>query len=313
MNAEAGPRHAGFDLGGTRLKYGLVDPSGRVLHSSAAPTPKSISELEETLGRIWRDLIRHDDTIGSAGFGFPGIFSASRSAIVKSPHCRWLEGVDLRGLLSGLLEVPFILDNEANLAAFGEYAAGAGRGAQSLVLITIGSGIGTGLILDGRIWRGVSGFAGELGHASVNPKGTLCRCGNRGCLESEVSASRIVKEYHKRSGLTRASTANDICRLAEDGDPAARDAFAVVGRVLGIGIALAINLLNPQTVLLGGGVMDAGDLLLVPAREAAEEHSIRAAFRDCEIRPAALGNQAGFVGAALYAANSFSAKPHEGT
>jgi glucokinase len=300
---EAGPLHAGFDLGGTELKFGLVDPSGRVIHSSTAPTPKSFSGLMETLGKIWRDLTRDEDTIGSAGFGFPGIFSASRSVIVRSPHCRWLEGIDLNGALSGLLNVPFILDNEANLAAFGEHAAGAGREAHSLVLITIGSGIGTGLVLDGHIWRGVSGFAGELGHAPVNPSGTLCRCGLRGCLESEVSASRIVEEYRRLGGDPGISSADEVCRLAGEGDGAAREAFAVAGRALGIGIAFVINLLNPQVVLLGGGVMEAGSLLLDPTRAAAQEHSIPAAFQDCKIRPAALGNSAGFVGAALYSAH----------
>lgn len=299
-----GPYHAGFDLGGTQLKYGLVDPSGQVIHFAAAPTPKKIKDLTESLGKIWQDLLEHHAPIRCAGFGFPGIYSLSCHTIVKSPHCKMLEGVDLRSRLSDLLDVPFFLDNEANLAAFGEYAAGAGRGAHSLVLLTIGSGIGTGLILNGHIWRGASGFAGELGHVPVNPSGDLCRCGKRGCLETEVSASRIVKEYNQLSENPPVSTADEVCRRARSGDQAAREAFAGAGHALGIGIALAINLLNPQKVLLGGGVMDAGDLILDPVREAAEEHSIRAAFQDCVIQPAALGNKAGFVGAALYAKNS---------
>ena len=298
--------HAGFDLGGTRLKYGLVDPSGREVHSGAAPTPQSIPDLTGSLGAIWRDLKERFAPIRSAGFGFPGIYSLSSQTIIRSPHCPMLEGADLNGLLSALLDVPFILDNEANLAAYGEYAAGAGRGAHSLVLITVGSGIGTGLILDGCIWRGVSGFGGELGHAPVNPTGSLCRCGNRGCLETEVSASRIVTDYNQMSGQPPVDTADEVSRRARGGDRAALAAFAGAGRALGTGIAVAINLLNPQIILLGGGVMEAGDLILDPVLEAAEKHSIPAAFQDCEIRAAGLGNRAGFVGAALYAALSLT-------
>jgi len=297
----SGELFVGFDCGGTQLKYGLVDREGEVVGSWTTATPADTSDLIVTLKGLWSEIQRGRKPIRGAGFGFPGIYSHSQQIIVQSPHFAALEGLQLKNELSRILDIPFILDNEANLAAYGEYAVGAGQGAHSLVLITIGSGIGTGIVLEGRIWRGASGFAGELGHVPINPSGSLCRCGKRGCLETEVSASRLVWEYRQLSDNTSPHTAEEVCSLAREGDPAALEAFAHAGRALGMGVALAINLLNPALVLLGGGVMQAGDLILGPAREAAAEHSIPASFRDCRIKPAGLGNEAGFVGAALYA------------
>lgn len=294
-------RYAGFDLGGAQLKYGVVDETGKVLSHAEAETPPDIAGLKKLIKDSWQELRDRHGPLISVGFGLPGLFSQTRQMIVRSPHCEILEGFDFEAMVARLLDVPFIIDNEANLAAYGEYAAGAGRTARSLVLITVGSGIGTGIIFEGKIWRGACGFAGELGHVTIRPAGFRCRCGRRGCLETEVSASRIVKEYLKRGRSRKELTAADVCRKAESGDPAAVEAFTRAGRALGIGIAAVINLLNPEKILLGGGIMGAGEFLLGPARDEAARHGYRATYACCRIEKASLGNFAGFIGAALYA------------
>ena len=170
-----------------------------------------------------------------------------------------------------------------------------------MVLLTIGTGVGTGLILNGELYQGTCGFGAELGHAIVNPDGDICNCGAQGCLESEASASKIVKNYQRISNSSEDITAEDVCHKAKEGDEAARKAFAIAGRYLGIGLALAINLLNPEKILLGGGVMKAGEILLQPTIDEARRRSFKGSFDCCTIAEAELGNKAGFVGSALWA------------
>ncbi len=292
--------YAGFDLGGSQLKWGVLDVTGKVLRQTSLPTPNALSELIRLLDLIWKEIEAQFSPVRAVGLGFPGIFSQSQKKIIRSPHCSYLNGWDITSTLTDILSVPFAIDNEANLAAYGEYTAGAGSGAQSLVLLTVGSGIGTGIITDGKILRGACGFAGEMGHIRINPQGDLCLCGLRGCLETEASAARIVQDYNNLSPDRTVQAADEVTLLAQTQDPHAIEALARAGRALGKGIAVALTLLNPGTVLLGGGVMQAGEFILEPARQTAREHSYPAAFECCSIQPAALGNRAGFIGAALY-------------
>jgi len=296
---------AGFDLGGTRLKYGLIDSDLHVLYQNSEGTPQSSEELMDLLHRLWVDLkYRTPERIEAAGFGFPGLFSLDEQRILQAPNCPSIENLPLVPELERFVDRPFYLDNEANFAAYGEYRDGAGKGAHSLVLLTIGTGIGTGIILEGRIWHGACGFAGELGHAPVNPDGEPCRCGSMGCLETEVSAARIVQNYQaSQSGLVQL-TAREVHRRAEQGDPAAVEAFRRAGHFLGKGIATAVNMLNPERVILGGGVMEAEELLLLPAIREARRRSYHSAFECCSIRKAEMENDAGFIGAAIYARDS---------
>jgi len=201
------PLFAGFDLGGTHLKYGLIDEGGRVLYKARAETPAKIEELIHLLEGIWQNLKKKEkQSIRSVGFGFPGIFSLEEQKIFQSPNYPELDNFDLIPALARFIEVPFWVNNDANMAAFGEFKCGAGQGGKSMVLLTIGTGVGSGIILDGKLWLGKCGFAGELGHATVNPKGERCNCGSQGCLETEVSAPKIVKNYNtlrkKRDEIT---------------------------------------------------------------------------------------------------------------
>lgn len=292
---------AGFDTGGTQIKYGLVDEEGSVLFESQVDTPKTAEALIQVLSSLWESLKkRAPGEIATAGFGFPGIFSQKEQRILQSPNFPDLDGFALVPALSRFMDVPFCLNNDANMAAYGEYRQGAGQRAHSLVLLTIGTGVGTGIILEGKIWQGACGFAGELGHAPVNPDGDPCDCTSRGCLETEVSAPKIVRNYLSLTPHQGPITAEEVCQKARNHDEAAVRAFAQAGRYLGIGLAIAINLLNPEKILLGGGVIEAEEFLLPPALKEASRRSFQISFACCRIEKAALGNRAGFIGAALW-------------
>jgi glucokinase len=296
------PLYAGFDLGGTHLKYGLIDEEVRILYKARAETPTKIEELIHLLERIWQNLKKREkQSIGAVGFGFPGIFSIEEQKIFQSPNYPELDNFDLAPALSRFIEVPFWVNNDANMAAFGEFKCGAGQGVESMVLLTVGTGVGSGIILDGKLWLGKCGFAGELGHVTVNPKGERCNCGSQGCLETEVSAPKIVKNYNTLRKKRQDIAADEVFHRAEKGDKAALQAFSQAGFYLGIGLSIAINFLNPDKILLGGAVMEAGDFLLSPALKEAQKRSYKASFRCCKIEKASLGNKAGLIGAAMWA------------
>jgi glucokinase len=292
--------HVGFDLGGTALKFGVVNDEVKIVSESQVQTPKNLEKLLQTLEEIWKNLKNDFPQIKTVGFGIPGIFGKKEQKILQSPNYPGLDNFALVPALSRFIDIPFCVNNDANMAAFGEYRCGAGQDAHSLVLLTIGTGVGTGIVLKGDIWEGACGYAGELGHAVVNPNGEPCKCGSQGCLETEVSAPKIVKNYIIYSKNHNNITAEEVSLRAKANEKAAKQAFATAGYYLGIGLALAINLLNPEKILLGGGVMKAGELLLAPAMVEAEKRSFKGSFRCCSIEHATLGNKAGFIGAALW-------------
>lgn len=293
---------AGFDLGGTNLKYGLVTESGEVLEKNSVPTPETFPGVLELIASIWAEFKRRPKgRPGAAGFGFPGIYSLRDRRILQSPNYPGLDNMDLEGALAGVLDVPFRVDNDANLAAYGEWRCGAGRGVSSMVHLTVGTGIGSGIILGGALWHGRCGFAGELGHITVNPDGDRCNCGNQGCLETEAAAPKIVRNYKDLSKTKRAIKAEEVFEKAARGEVAAVKAFGIAGTYLGIALGVVINMLNPEKIVLGGGVMATGDFLLAAAVEEASRRCYKASFNCCSIEKALLGNDAGLIGAALWA------------
>ena len=289
-------------MGGTLLKFGLVDGSGRMIFRGMSDSPDGPEGLGKVLNDAWQVISQEaGEEIAAVGLGLPGIFSLREERIIQSPHLPFLDGLDLKGILSGIFPVPVHMDNEANLAAFGEYCAGAAQGKKCAALITIGTGVGMGIILDGRIFRGSSGFAGELGHVTVNPGGEACACGGQGCLETEVSASAICRHYVSLTGTSGGTSPVEVNRRAQEGEMAALHVLEEAGRYLGIGLSIIIDLFNPDMVLLGGGILEAGSILLEPALEEARNRTFPASFEACGIQEAALGNDAGFIGAALWA------------
>lgn len=293
---------AGFDLGGTRLKFGLIDREGRLVRKGQAPTPGSMKELLSALKEIWGRLKDNPPgRIRSCGFGFAGFYSRRERKILHSPNSPSLDGYPLVAAFRQFIDVPFRIDNDANMAAYGEFRHGAGRGARSLILLTVGTGIGSGIILDGKLWQGEGGYAGEIGHITVNPEGEPCNCGGRGCLETEASAPRIVQNYQDLTGQNDVTDSRDVHRLAKAGDRAAIESFRKCAYYLGIGLGIVINLLNPEKILIGGGVVSAGRFLLGPTVEEARRRSHPVSFAGCRIERASLGNDAGLIGAAAWA------------
>lgn len=294
--------YAGFDLGGTHLKYGIVEESGRILFKEKTSSPPDIESLLDLIKILWQDdLKKREGDIKAVGFGFPGIFDLREKKTYQSPNYPSLDNYDLFPALSRFIDVPFWVDNDANMAAFGEFKAGSGKGVQSMVLLTIGTGVGSGIILDGKLWQGKCGYAGELGHIIVNPRGERCKCGGQGCLETEVSAPKIVNNYDVLKKKEINISAKEIFSWAKKGDEEARQAFAQASYYLGIGLATTINLLNPEKILLGGGVMSAEEYILPLALQEAKRRAYKAAFKCCSIEKASLGNDAGLTGAALWA------------
>jgi glucokinase len=299
--------YAGFDLGGTHLKYGLVDGRGKILFKEKVSSPPDIEDLLDLIKKLWQgDLKKEEGSIKAVGFGFPGIFDLKEKKTYQSPNYPSLDNFDLVPALSRFIDLPFWVDNDANMAAFGEFKVGSGRGVQSMVLLTIGTGVGSGIILDGKLWQGKCGYAGELGHIIVNPEGEQCKCGGKGCLETEVSAPKIVKNYIILKKKEMKISAEEIFRRAQEEDKDARQAFAQAGYYLGIGLASTINLLNPEKIILGGGVMSAEEYLLPRALEEAESRAYQASFKCCSLEKASLGNDAGLTGAALWACEQVS-------
>jgi glucokinase len=294
--------YAGFDLGGTQLKYGLVDEEGRILFKDKAPTPPTIEELMALLSGLWTTLKAvSPGRIRAAGFGIPGIYNVGLKRILQSPNYAELDNFPLYPEIGRFLDVPFLVDNDANMAAYGEWACGAGRGVRSMILLTIGTGIGGGIILDGKLWQGSCGYAGEIGHIVVHADGERCNCGIQGCLEAEAAAPAIVRKYRALVPGSGPVTAEEIYHRAKNGEGAAREAFANAGRYLGIGLGMLINLLNPEKILLGGGVMTTGEFLLGPTIEETRRRSYQATFECCSIERAGLGNDAGLIGTASWA------------
>ncbi len=303
------PLFAGFDLGGTELKYGLLDERLNPVFKDRVPSPPTPEKLMALFRDLWEGLKkRQKKTIRAVGFGFPGILSYREQRIIQSPNYPSLDGSLLRPALARFIKTPFWIDNEANLAAYGECRCGEARGVRHLILITLGTGIGSGLIIDGRILRGSRGYAAEMGHMTVHPNGERCRCGSQGCLETEASARAIVRNYRRLSRSAKSLRAEDIAARARKGEAAARRSFERAGYYLGIGLGIAINLFNPEKILLGGGVMKSGDLILPPALAEAGRRAYRASFASSTIVKAALGNDAGFIGAAAWARDMIAGK-----
>lgn len=308
----------GLDVGGTKISGLRVAHDGRILARDAVETPAE--DPEATIAAMVfaaRGLVTPD--VIAVGVGAAGMVDASTGVLRFAPNLAWRE-LPIAARVSEALGLPCRVDNDANVAAWGEYRFGAGRGVQHMLLLTVGTGIGGGIVAGGRLFRGAHGFAAEIGHTIVEPGGPVCGCGNRGCWE-QVAAGRAIDRRgreaareHPRSLLATLAggepekvTGAVVTEAARRGDDVAGAILAEVGRRLGEGIAGLVNVLDPEVVVVGGGAIDAGDLLLEPARAA-----FGAAVEGPEHRPAVpilaaeLGNDAGAVGAAALALEELS-------
>ncbi|MFZ0159677.1 MAG: ROK family glucokinase [Kineosporiaceae bacterium] len=303
----------GVDIGGTKVAAGVVDPQGKVLARARRLTPsRDPRAVESTIEEVVAELRAAHD-IGAVGIGAAGFVDAERSRVLFAPHLAW-RNEPLRDAVAAAVQLPVVVENDANAAAWAEWRFGAGRGETRLVCVTLGTGIGGGIVSDGQVQRGKHGMAGEFGHMVVVPDGQRCECGNRGCLEQYASGNVLGREARE---LARASSpvtvpllqrvGGDVDALvgpviteaARDGDPLAIELFEEVGRWLGIGLGNLAAALDPGMFVIGGGVSDAGELLLRPARDSFRRILTGRGFRpEPRIVKAALGPEAGLVGAA---------------
>lgn len=293
----------GVDLGGTKVLAGAVDRDLAV-GPRARRTVRGAGRdgvLDAIAGAV-AEVSEQCGPAGAVGIGFPGFQDPATGVVRRCVHLP-LEGLDLGAALSELLDVGVVVDNDANCAGLAEARAGAGRGCASMLLLTVGTGIGGSIVRDGVVDRGFSGAAGEFGHMTIDHEGPVCTCGSRGCLEMRASGPALVAAAlaHGWSEEELVSGAL-VTQRAHAGDRVALAAAAEVGRALGAGVASLVNVLDPEVVVVGGGVMGLGDLLLEPARVEARARAL--AGDRVRIEPAAFGAEAGMLGAAMLAWDS---------
>lgn len=288
-------------MGGTNLRAAAVDSDGRIIEKVTSSTPYSAGR-EAILGDIVAAIqaVRQkvgDDGLLGVGIGIPGYIQIESGVLIGSANLPGLEGFPVRDAMQQELGIPVILENDANAAALGEKWMGAGRGLQDLILITLGTGIGGGIISNGRVLHGYLGMAGELGHMTVVPEGNPCGCGNCGCLEKHASASAIVSMANLLQ-LGEHASAEDVYKLALAGNERARRCFESMGRALGIALANLINIFNFPLYLLGGGALAAWDLFEPSMIGEVRRRSYTFTRTPTRIDKAILGSTAGLFGAA---------------
>jgi glucokinase len=295
----AAQRVIGVDLGGTKILAGIVDRDGTVERRRELPTPlESQDELLRGLAEAVEDVLEED--VAAIGFGIPSTIDQRSGKAVTSVNIP-LADLDLRGAMHDRFGLPVGIDNDANAATLAEWAHGAGRGTRHMVMLTLGTGIGGGLILDGKPYRGAIGAGAELGHVVIDLDGPRCQgaCTGRGHLEVLASGHAATTATQERFGP--AADAHRLVRLANEGDSAAAEILAEIGSRLGAGMVSFVNIFNPELIVVGGGFAAAGDLLLEPARERVAREALSPARELVRIVRAELGTAAGLVGAGLVA------------
>ena len=304
----------GIDVGGTKVLGGVVDEAGKVLTTARKDTPRQGgSALTQTIADVAKELLEQH-SVASVGVSAAGFVSSDRKTMLATPNIADWNGVDLDNQLTKLIGLPVVIENDANAAAWGEAKFGAGKNQDHMMMLTVGTGIGGGIVVNGALYRGAFGIAAEFGHMRVVPEGHICGCGARGCFEQYASGNALLRHAREainaspeiaRNLLSRGDgtvaglTGQAITDAARDGDPVALAAFNTTGQWLGAGIASLAVLLDPACVVIGGGVIDAGEILLKPTRESLERNMPFAGKHPYpEIIAAQLGNEAGLVGVA---------------
>ncbi len=303
----------GVDVGGTKISAGLVDQNGRLTARDRRVSPATDpAEIVRTIGELVRSLAGHHD-VEAVGVCAAGFVDRQRATVVFAPNLAWRDE-PLKERLQEDLDLPVVVENDANAAAWGEFTFGAGEDVEDLLMLTIGTGVGGGVVIDGELVRGGFGFGGEVGHIQMVPGGVLCGCGNLGCLESYGSGNALVRMTKEQAAESPEAARSLVDRAGGDLEKitgplitqAARaaDAFAVarlaeLGDWIGQGVATLTAVLDPNVVVIGGGVGEAGALLLDPIRTSFESHVTVSSHRPIlEVRQARLGNAGGMVGVA---------------
>jgi glucokinase len=307
----------GVDIGGTKVLGAVVDPAGVIVAQARRSTPTDPVTIIDQIAAVVEELKAGHD-VAAVGIGVAAWINADRSEVLFAPNLA-LRDAPLGKLIQDRVRLPVVVENDANVAAWAEFRFGAARAAHdSMALVTVGTGIGGGLVVGGELLRGAFGMAGEPGHMRAVPDGLPCPCGRHGCLEQYASGTALVRFARQRAiadpdgaarlldlagGVPDAIDGPLVTTAAKAGDPAARDAFAEIGRWLGAGLADLVYLIDPEILVVGGGVAEAGELLMDPVRASfAEQHGARGRLPLPAVVPALMGNGAGVVGAADLAA-----------
>jgi glucokinase len=310
-------RTLGIDIGGTAIKLAIVWSDGRLARAESIPTEadagpeRALVRLLEGIRRLGADEGLETAEMRAVGLASAGIVDADRNIVLDAPNLRSWQEFPFAGRLGDALQVPAFLENDVNAMAFGEWHCGAGQRTRSLLCLTLGTGVGGGIVLDGRIYRGAHGGAGEVGHVTVQRDGPECTCGSTGCLERYVGARWIVERARGhlardsrpsrlRDGSLEALSPRVVSEAAEAGDAIAAAVLEETGVWLGVGLASLANVLDPERIVVGGGIARAGNALFEPARRTLRARAM-SVQRAVEVVPAALGNDAAVVGAALLA------------
>jgi glucokinase len=319
---EANRRAIGIDVGGTKIAAGVVTAQGTIVQALAVPTPRRQDHIVQRILAAITDLQSAHPDVAAVGVGAAGMIDWPAGHIRWAPNNSY-EDLPLRDLLADGSGLPAVVENDANAAAWAEVTVGAGAGLANVIALTIGTGIGGGIIVNGELQRGHTGIAGEVGHISVHPTGDeRCGCGVTGCLEAMASGTALGRlgrraaaadpagRLAQLAGAAGKVTGETVHQAAREGDPTARQLFDQIGYWLGVGIASITNVFDPELIILGGGLVTAGDLLLTPARQSFESFVFARAHRSLPLlAPAQLGQDAGLIGAALLALHQYPG-PH---
>ena len=300
----------GIDLSGPAMRTSLVTGAGDIIERRENPI--EADKLVIKVAEVVKELRGSHPEIVAVGIGIPGLVNRQTDRVIASRDLPSTVREELHSEFMDATGLRVEIENDANAAAYGEYVVGAGRGSRDMFYVTIGDGIGGALILDGKLWTGASGFAGEVGHITIDTEGIECECGNMGCLETVASGPNIVRRANERlhrdgtSSLSRLAinknfTAADLAHEANNGDDFSLMMIERTGKYIGTGVASVLNLLNIEKVVLGGGVMDAGDLILNPIIQEAKRRAFQPCFEATQIVAAALGPDAVSIGAAMLA------------
>ena len=308
----------GVDVGGTNLRAAVIDKSGEIKSRRSIPSEanKGIEFVMENLTSVLKKIMENE-SITAIGLGIPGIIDSADGVLTQAPNITKVMNFPFRKILLKKLgsDIPIVLENDANCAAVGELWKGAGKNVNSLIMLTLGTGLGGGIILNGKLWSGVNGMGGEIGHMTIDPDGPKCNCGNYGCIESFASAEairRMIKEGITdkrlktilRDRVTQVSV-NAIPELVRDaaneGDKFALRIWESIGKALGIAIANLVNLLNVEMIIIGGGLSNSWDLFIDTTKREAKKRALRAPMDKVQIRRCELGDDAGPLGAGYLA------------
>ncbi|MDY7018992.1 MAG: ROK family protein [Chloroflexota bacterium] len=320
MNKYNQPLILGIDLGGTKILTAVVNSQGQMLSRDHSITPATkgpdavIRAIMESTERALGQAGIVASELSVVGVGAPGLSNPETGILFTSPHLPGWRDVPLRDIIEKGLGVKTLLINDANAAALGEFYFGAGRGSRQFIYITLSTGIGSGIVIDGKIYTGSTGTAGEVGHMTIDDNGPLCNCGNRGCWEALASGTALAKEAKHRikegvstsildytDGDIEKVTAQVIHSAAQQGDNLSKELIARTGYYVGVGLANLVNIFNPELIVIGGGLSNIGGMLLEPAFKVAGEIAYKEAYRAVRFAPAELGWNSGVLGAAAFA------------